>query len=155
MQVFIPLVGRDGAVDHAVDKTADRCHRGLEFMADVGNKPARQLFQLVKIARHVIKGYRQFVYLIAVVIFRHAHLKIACRERFGRGRDHFERPRHVLGQDERDNQRCRQRHQQDQDQRLCRMAHRTGCGRVLRVDKHHRGKLPRAVVHHACADRIA
>ena len=154
VQVLVPLVGGDGAVDHAVDKAADRGHRGLELVADVGDKTARQLLELVKVARHVVEGDRQLVDLVAAVVLGHAHLKIPGRELLGRRRDRLERPRHVLGQDKRDDKRHDERHQQDQHQRLRGMAHHARRRRVLRIDEHHRGKLP-VVILYARAHGIA
>ena len=56
-QIFLLLVGRDGAVQHAVHKAADGGHRGLEFVRYVADKAAREFIELGQIARHVVKGY--------------------------------------------------------------------------------------------------
>ena len=123
-------------------------------MADVGDEPARQLLELVEVARHVVEGHGQLVDLVAPVVLRHAHLKVAGCELLGCRRDHLERARHMLGQDERDDQRHCERHHQDEHQRLRRMAHHACRRSVLRVDKHHRADRP-AVVRHARTHGIA
>ena len=94
------LLGRNRAVDHAVDKAANGRHRGFEFMAHVADKAARQFLKLVEIARHIVKGYRQLVNFNTVVILRHTHVEIACGKLLRCACNRLERTGHVARNDE-------------------------------------------------------
>lgn len=110
VQVFVALIGGDGAVQHAVHKAANGGHRGLEFMADIADKAARQLVELGKVARHVVEGGRQFVNFNTAVVLRDTDIKIACRIFPGRHGHDFERRGHARRNKIRDDQIANQRH---------------------------------------------
>ena len=92
-------------------------------MADVGDKAARQLLELIEVARHIVERDRQLVDLVAVVVLGHAHIEVAGGKFLGRGRDRLERARDMLRDDERDDEHDGQRHQQDEHERLRGVAH--------------------------------
>lgn len=125
-QILVALLLGNGAVDHAVHEAADRRHRRFELMADIRDKAARQLLELIEVARHVVERDRQLVDLIAVIVLGDAHIEVAGGKFLRRRRDILDRARDMLRQNERDNEHRGERHEQDEHERLRRMPHYAG-----------------------------
>ena len=153
-QILVALLLGNGAVDHAVHEAADRRHRRFELMADIRDKAARQLLELIEIARHVVERDRQLVDLIAVIVLGDAHIEVAGGKFLRRRRDILDRARDMLRQNERDNEHRGERHEQDEHERLRRMPHYAGRCRVLAGYEDERRDIAVAVAH-AAADRVA
>ena len=153
LQILVALVERNRAVDHAVHKAADGRHRGLELVADVGNKAAGQLLELVKVARHVVERDRQLVNLVAAVVLGHTHIEVAARKFLGGGGNRLERTRDVLRDHERNHQHNDQRHQHDEHERLRGVAHHACRIRVLRGDEDHQIRIA-VIILDAGAHRV-
>ena len=95
-QILVALLLGNGAVDHAVHEAADRRHRRFELMADIRDKAARQLLELIEVARHVVERDRQLVDLIAVIVLRNAHIEVSGGKFLRRRRDILDRARDML-----------------------------------------------------------
>ena len=113
MQIFFLLVLWNGAVQHPIDKTADGGHWRFELVRDIADKALCEFFELLQIARHVIKRNRQFVNLIAAVIFWYTHTEITCRKFACCIGHRLERAGHAAGQKIRHDERTAQRNQND------------------------------------------
>ena len=112
------LGGWDGAVQDPIDKPADRGHRRLQLVGDVGDKAAAHRFLLGEGLGHVVEGHRQLAHLVVGGDLNPGG-EVPLAEFLGGGRHLPQRPDHldgrVVGDDYRQNQHRHRREEEHLD----------------------------------------
>lgn len=96
-QVVVLVFGRDGAVQHAVDKALDGGHGRAQLVSDIAHEAAAGLVDFFQAAGHGVKGLGQLGQLI-VALHGHAGGKISAAELFRGVRNAAQRRGHAVGQ---------------------------------------------------------
>ena len=92
MQVMLPLVFRDGAVQNAVHVAGNGGHGGLQLVGDVGDEFLTPVLALLQGGCHVVEGDGHFLHFLGVIVVQpYPGFQIAVAEGVGGFRQLFQR----------------------------------------------------------------